>query len=208
MDFGIPEFQPLISHVHPLKFLSSFLLALFFLAQFGQSLSCLPSTPLLVDGGCGNVSDHLQGTGLHGMCGSGEAARDSHPCHWNRTLAGVEQRRQSVRGSTQRRAEPAERQDRRVGTGLGTRGLAWRRDQQWEAQAECCCRCRLSPLPGGDTWTSALPPCHHCAGVDPAEPRGEGQPRGCRGWAGLGTELYGKGPCPAPSVGRHRWEQL
>lgn len=33
---------------------------------------------------------------------------------------------------------------------------------------------RLSPLPGGDTWTSALPPCHRCTGAGPAEPRDDG----------------------------------
>lgn len=64
-----------------------------FLAQFEQALSCLPNTPVLVDGACGNISDHLQGTGLHRMCGSGGAARGAHPCNGNRTLARVEQRR-------------------------------------------------------------------------------------------------------------------
>ncbi|KAI6076991.1 hypothetical protein LUU34_00549200 [Aix galericulata] len=70
-------------------------------------------------------------------------------------------------GSTQRRAEPGEGQVRRVGTGLGTRGLARRRDRQWEAQAGCCHRRGLSPpRPEGTPWHH---PCHHAAtALEPA----------------------------------------
>lgn len=95
-------------------------------------------------------------------------------------------------GSTQRRAEPGEGQVRRVGTGLGTRGLARRRDRQWEAQAGCCHRRRLSPLrPAGTPWHHL---CHHAAtALEPAplspevreSPRGQGTGRlGDRGSVG------------------------
>lgn len=127
------------------------------------------------------------------MCGCRGAPRLPPAVPWEWDPRWEEARGREHRGgSTQRRAEPGEGQVRRVGTGLGTRGLARRRDRQWEAQAGCCHRRRLRPLhPAGTPWHH---PCHHAAtALEPAplspevreSPRGQGTGRlGDRGSVG------------------------